>query len=80
MDKLSEAREAIGQADKEIAALFEKRMQAVRTVAEYKRENGLPVFDSAREAERQTGIGYKLISRVCRGERNSTCGYVFKFV
>ena len=51
MDKLTEAREIIGQADKEIAALFEKRMQAVRTVAEYKRENGLPVFDSAREEQ-----------------------------
>lgn len=36
-------------------------------------------YESAREAERQTGIGYKLISRVCRGERDYTCGFRFKF-
>lgn len=48
-DKLTEAREIIGQTDKEIAALFEKRMEAVRLVAEHKKENGLPVFDLARE-------------------------------
>ncbi|MBQ7118539.1 MAG: chorismate mutase [Clostridia bacterium] len=49
MDKLNKAREIIGEADKEIAALFEKRMAAVREVAEYKKERGLPVFDGARE-------------------------------
>lgn len=49
MDKLNKAREIIGQTDKEIAALFEKRMAAVRDVAEYKKERGLPVFDGSRE-------------------------------
>lgn len=49
MDKLNKAREIIGQTDKEIAALFEKRMAAVKEVAEYKKERGLPVFDGARE-------------------------------
>ncbi|MGN0468194.1 MAG: bifunctional chorismate mutase/prephenate dehydratase [Acutalibacteraceae bacterium] len=49
MDKLQTAREIIAQTDKEIAELFEKRMQAIRLVAEHKKENGLPVFDSARE-------------------------------
>ncbi len=51
MEKLIEAREAISAIDKEIAALFEKRMEAVRLVAEYKKERGLPVFDSDREDE-----------------------------
>lgn len=49
MDELTKAREIIGEADREIAALFEKRMQAVRLVAEHKKEHGLPVFDSSRE-------------------------------
>ncbi len=49
MDKLNKAREIIGEADKEIAALFEKRMAAVKEVAEYKKERGIPVFDAARE-------------------------------
>lgn len=49
MDKLNKAREIIGETDKEIAALFEKRMAAVKEVAEYKKERGLAVFDGARE-------------------------------
>ncbi len=49
MDKLTQAREIIGKVDKEIAALFEKRMNAVRMVSEYKLEHGLPIFDGARE-------------------------------
>ncbi len=49
MDKLLEARKIINEADKEIAALFEKRMKAVKEIAEYKMERGLPVFDAARE-------------------------------
>ena len=36
-------------------------------------------YESAREAERQTGIGYKMISRVCVGEREYTHGFRFKF-
>ena len=44
MDKLEEARLAIQQADREIAALFEKRMEAAKTVAAYKKERGLPIF------------------------------------
>ena len=50
MDKLENARKVISDADKAIAELFEKRMTAVRAVAEYKKERGLPVLDEAREA------------------------------
>ena len=51
MEKLIEARKIISEADKQIAELFEKRMNAVKQVAEYKKERGLPIFDSAREDE-----------------------------
>lgn len=47
--KFQNARKIISDTDKEIAALFEKRMNAVKDVAEYKRVNGIPVEDSARE-------------------------------
>ncbi len=47
--KFQNARKTISDTDKEIAALFEKRMNAVRDVAEYKRVNGIPVEDSVRE-------------------------------
>ena len=51
MNELEQARREISEADEEIAQLFEKRMNAVRKVAAYKKERGLPVFDPAREEE-----------------------------
>ena len=51
MDELKQARMTIDAVDKEMASLFEKRMKAVQTVAEYKKANGLPITDSKREAE-----------------------------
>ena len=51
MNDLQKAREIINQADKEMAKLFEMRMDAVKIVTEYKRVNGIPVDDFGREAE-----------------------------
>ena len=51
MNKLDEARKIINEIDEQIATLFEKRMNAAKMVAEYKKENGLPIFDSNRELE-----------------------------
>jgi len=48
---LEKAREIINEADKDMAALFEKRMSAVFDVATYKIEHALPVTDGDREAE-----------------------------
>ena len=49
MDKLIKAREEISAVDQEIAALFERRMNAVREVSAYKIKHGLPVYDAVRE-------------------------------
>ena len=51
MDKLVAARAEINEIDKAMSALFEKRMEAVRKVAEYKAEKHLPILDSSREEE-----------------------------
>ena len=51
MSKIEDARKTINEIDKEMAELFEKRMKAVKDVAEYKKENGLSILDSKREAE-----------------------------
>lgn len=48
-DKLDLAREIISEVDEQMAHLFEKRMNAVKLVAEHKKENGLPIFDMQRE-------------------------------
>ncbi len=51
MTELEKARSTINEVDREMARLFEKRMDAVKSVANYKRERGLQIFDPAREAE-----------------------------
>lgn len=51
MTELEKAREIINQTDREMAHLFEKRMDAAKTVAAYKKQHGLPIDDFAREAE-----------------------------
>lgn len=50
-DDLNKAREKIGAVDRKMAELFCERMNAVRMVADYKREHGLPIFDASREAD-----------------------------
>ena len=49
MDKLSQARAVIDEVDAQMARLFCLRMDAVRDVVAYKKENGLPVLDASRE-------------------------------
>lgn len=51
MNKLQEARKTINKVDMEMARLFEERMDAVKIVAAFKKENGLPIDDFAREEE-----------------------------
>ena len=47
---MDEAREIINRVDEQMAKLFLERMDAVKTVYEYKKENGLPILDPKREA------------------------------
>ncbi|MBR6552294.1 MAG: chorismate mutase [Clostridia bacterium] len=49
INELQKAREIINDVDKQIAVLFEKRMNAAKLVADYKKKNGLPVEDLERE-------------------------------
>ncbi len=48
-NELEQARREIDAVDAEMAALFCRRMDAVRRVAAYKQARGLPVLDAARE-------------------------------
>lgn len=48
---LDKARKKINEIDKEMAGLFVERMHVAEEVAEYKRERGLAILDSAREEE-----------------------------
>ena len=73
MDTLQHAREIINEIDAEMAALFVRRMEAVETVAAYKRERGLPVLDAEREAE-------VLRSGIRRIENENIRGYYADFL
>ena len=48
---LTQAREAINQIDAELARLLAQRFEAVTQIAECKKDAGLPVLNSAREAQ-----------------------------
>lgn len=50
MNELENARVIIDELDKKMLDLFEKRMETVVRVANYKKENNLPIFDEKREA------------------------------
>lgn len=51
MNELEKARNEIEKADKELAGLFEHRMEMSAVIGEYKAKNGLPVRDEKRECE-----------------------------
>lgn len=51
MTELEKARSEINAVDRELAALFARRMDAVKAVAQYKKERGLQILDPAREQE-----------------------------
>ena len=51
MTELEKARQIINSVDRQMAELFEQRMDAAKKVAEYKRLHGIQVTDAAREAE-----------------------------
>ena len=49
MTELEEARKRISAIDKDMARLFVERMRVIEGVAAFKKLNGLPVTDPARE-------------------------------
>ena len=51
MDLLNQAREIINEVDEEMAKLFVRRMKAAEMVAEYKKQNGMPILDPVREEQ-----------------------------
>ncbi|MBQ8142985.1 MAG: chorismate mutase [Bacilli bacterium] len=51
MSDLEKNRALINEIDEKMAKLFEERMKAVEGIAEYKKENSLPIFDAKREQQ-----------------------------
>ena len=55
-DELVILRQKIDECDREIVRLFEDRMQTAASIAAYKKKNGLPVYDPAREQDKLMAI------------------------
>ena len=51
MKDLNEARLRLNDIDDKMKSLFIERMNIVKDIALYKKENNLPIFDSKREEE-----------------------------
>ncbi len=49
MDELDVLRKEIDDIDRELVFLFEKRMETVLKIGEYKSKRNMPVLDSSRE-------------------------------
>ena len=57
MTDLSKIREQINNIDEQIIELWKERMALSLSVAEYKKENNLPILDEQREKELLDRIG-----------------------
>jgi len=51
VNELEQCRKEIDTIDKELLILFEKRMDVAVRVANYKKENNLPIYDEERESK-----------------------------
>jgi len=57
--ELSDYRKMIDKIDDELLRLFIERMDVARQIAAYKKANGLPALDAAREKDKLDFIGEK---------------------
>lgn len=57
---LDELRQEIDKIDSEMIRLFSARMDISAKIAEYKKENSLPVYDPMRESEKLENIASRL--------------------
>jgi len=85
---ISDYRQKIDEIDKEIVRLFSERMETAAGIAQWKRENGKPVLDAARERqkllevtsmapaemEEYTHVLYSLLFELSRGYQERLSG------
>ena len=69
--EIGQLREEIDAIDKEMLSLFERRMKVSTGIAEYKRNNNLPVYDGKREREKLKRETTEKVNAYMRGEKSS---------
>lgn len=73
MKDLSALRENINEIDNRIVELWMQRMESSLKIAEYKKENNLPVFDEKREKEL-----LERVSELAGAELNDYCRELYE--
>lgn len=73
---LKEYRNEIDRIDGEILRLFQNRMDVAERIADYKRENGLPVLDAGRERDKLNAIA-QAVPEDMRGGMRALYAMVF---
>lgn len=73
--QLKQLRTQIDELDKELTALFQKRMELCARVAAYKKENGIEVLDGSREDEI-----LKKISELCDADTSPYAIELYKAI
>ena len=63
MNDMLKLRNEIDEVDKKLKELFEYRMDLVLKIAEYKKKNGIPVYDPAREEEKLSQLKNSLADK-----------------
>lgn len=56
MKDLKLIRQKLDEIDKDMAELLEKRLEIIEEIAEYKKQNNVPVLDEAREADKLESV------------------------
>lgn len=51
MNELDQCRKEIDEIDNELIALFERRLDVAARVAEYKKNNNIPIYNEERESQ-----------------------------
>ena len=54
---MSDYRKTIDSIDTQIVELFKQRMDTAKSIAQYKKENSLPIYDGARERDLLAKVG-----------------------
>ena len=67
MNDLNDLRNKIDGIDAQIVKLLLERFAVVKDVADYKKQNGLEIFQKGREAEVLKKIADKITSPDCKG-------------
>ena len=77
--EFQELRKRIDEIDSELTRLFEERMDVVSSIAAYKKEHNLPIFDPQRERQKLSQLALSLIHICVKVHSQKELSIQFRF-